>query len=200
MKILGIGQGRTGTQSLARALRILGYKTKHCPGFDLDEDGELCVSREDIEKHEALTDEPCILIFRDVDRDFPGSKFILTVRELDAWLRSKENNFLSMQEWRTGNAAVPVLFEKLYGTATFDRSLYADAYRRHVAEVDEYFQDRPGDLLVMDIGGGEGWEKLCPFLGRPVPAADFPYLNVTGKSDWATVAKRRGIRPGEAKW
>lgn len=26
-----------------------------------------------------------------------------------------------------------------------------------------------GRLLVMDIAGGDGWEKLCRFIGRPVP-------------------------------
>jgi hypothetical protein len=29
----------------------------------------------------------------------------------------------------------------------------------------------------MDISGGEGWEKLAPFLDVPLPAARFPWLN-----------------------
>ena len=200
MKVLGIGLGRTGTTSLASALEILGYKTKHCPRFYLDPKGALCIAREDIENHEALTDEPCIIFFGEADREFPGSKFILTVREMGAWLSSVENNSASMQEWWASNPAVSVLHTVLYGSAAFDRRLYAEAHQRHLAGVHEYFKDRPTDLLVIDICGGEGWKKLCPFLGKPIPNDKFPRRNVFGESDWSTVAKKRGIRLGQQDW
>ena len=29
----------------------------------------------------------------------------------------------------------------------------------------------------MDLAAGDGWSKLCPFLGKPVPDAPFPHLN-----------------------
>ena len=44
-------------------------------------------------------------------------------------------------------------------------------------DIKEYFKDRPGDLLVMNICEGEGWEKLCPFLGVPIPNEPFPNVN-----------------------
>ena len=37
-----------------------------------------------------------------------------------------------------------------------------------------YFSKREKDLLVLDICGGEGWEKLCKFLHVPVPNKKFP--------------------------
>ena len=37
--------------------------------------------------------------------------------------------------------------------------------------------DRPGKLVEMDFSSGDGWEKLCPFLGLPVPAKPFPHAN-----------------------
>jgi hypothetical protein len=44
-------------------------------------------------------------------------------------------------------------------------------------DVQEYFKDRPADLLVMNICAGEGWEKLCPFLNRDaIPSRDFPFI------------------------
>jgi 3'(2'), 5'-bisphosphate nucleotidase len=43
----------------------------------------------------------------------------------------------------------------------------------------DYFKDRPQDLLVIDVTAGEGWEKLCPFLGKPTPDIPFPKANVT---------------------
>ena len=44
--------------------------------------------------------------------------------------------------------------------------------------VKEYFRNRPDDLLVMNICGGEGWEVLCLFLNKPIPSVPFPKLNV----------------------
>ena len=193
MKVLGIGLGRTGTTSLARALQTLGYRTKHCPEFYLGVDGELVISPDDVKEFQALTDEPTILVFKDVDREYPGSKFILTIREMESWLASIENNGNALSEFRQQYPAVPVLLNVLYGSSTFDRYAYSEAYHRHVVAVAEYFADRPEDLLVMDICSGDGWEKLCPFLGRPIPDGLFPRENVFGVSDGATLMKR-GVR------
>jgi len=192
VKVLGIGLGRTGTTSLARALELLGYRAKHCPDFWLDDAVELIISPDDVRDFEALTDEPLIPIFRQIDRDYPGPRFILTVREMGPWLTSIENNGNALREHRVRLPAVPVLHETLYGTATFDREAYAAAHLRHVREVREYFADRPGDLLVMDVCAGDGWETLCPFLGRPVPDRPFPRHNVFGVSDAATLT-RQGV-------
>ena len=38
-----------------------------------------------------------------------------------------------------------------------------------------YFRNRPADLLVINIAEGEGFEKLAPFLSRPIPAEPFPH-------------------------
>ena len=51
-------------------------------------------------------------------------------------------------------------------------------YRRHEAVVRGYFARRPGDLLVFNVAGGDGWGPLCEFLGHPVPEAAFPRENV----------------------
>jgi hypothetical protein len=189
MKVFGIGLGRTGTTSLTRALEILGYRAKHCPHFYLDAGGQLCVSPEQIEQYEALTDEPVALIYRTLDQQYPHSRFILTVREMESWLTSRENNSRAMNEWWAKNPAVPVLHTALFGTAMFEREPYAQAYRKYVDGVYACFRDRPDDLLVMDICAGEGWEKLCPFLGKPVPEVTFPRRNVFSESDYASIIR-----------
>ena len=38
----------------------------------------------------------------------------------------------------------------------------------------EYFQDRPADLLVMDMSRGDGWPELCAALGKPTPSVPYP--------------------------
>jgi 3'(2'), 5'-bisphosphate nucleotidase len=71
------------------------------------------------------------------------------------------------------------LFEDLYGTNVFDEAKFANGYERFVAGVMEYFRGRPGDLLVLNVAAGEGWDRLCPFLGKAVPDMPFPKANVT---------------------
>ena len=191
MKVLGIGLGRTGTMSLALALDTLGYRTRHCPDFYLGDGGELVVDPEQMAAFDALTDEPTVVVYKRMDRRYPGSKFILTMRETESWLTSIVNNGDALREIRTQNPAVPVLHEALYGSAVFDRDLYADAHRRHVAAVQAYFQDRPDDLLVLNICDGQGWERLCPFLDKPIPDEPFPRSNVFGESDLGTIMAKR---------
>jgi hypothetical protein len=66
------------------------------------------------------------------------------------------------------------LHRALYG-GDFERERFREAYFRHVDQVTRYFKGRDGDLLVLDISEGEGWEKLCPFLGKPNPGVAFPW-------------------------
>jgi 3'(2'), 5'-bisphosphate nucleotidase len=71
------------------------------------------------------------------------------------------------------------LFLDLYGTDVFDAEKFSRGYETFVNRVYQYFNSRQSDLLVIDIAGGEGWEKLCPFLGAAIPDTPFPKANVT---------------------
>jgi hypothetical protein len=31
--------------------------------------------------------------------------------------------------------------------------------------------------LRLDSAAGQGWEELCPFLGKPIPEIAYPHLN-----------------------
>ena len=64
-----------------------------------------------------------------------------------------------------------------YGGLRFrDTARLRYAYATHERNVREYFAGRPEDLLVMNVTAGDGWELLCPFLGKPVPDFPFPHL------------------------
>jgi hypothetical protein len=62
----------------------------------------------------------------------------------------------------------------LYGQKDFDAEVMLKRYRRHNAEVLGYFRERPGDLLVLHVEGAN-WDRLCPFLGQPIPDVPFPW-------------------------
>ena len=55
--------------------------------------------------------------------------------------------------------------------------LFKEAYQKHIQHVQDYFAKRPQDLLNLNIAGGEGWERLCPFVRQPVLKLPFPYKN-----------------------
>ncbi len=162
----GVGLGRTGTTSLCAALRLLGYlRVEHNPRF------------ETLRLLEGGADIGVYMNYKYLDYKFPGSKFVLTTRDLDSWLESKAA-IAPLYPVRSRDEDVAILRRMtVYETVGFDQDKMTAAYHRHHADVRRYFGDRPRDLLELDILGGEGWERLCPFLGLPVPVAAFPRMN-----------------------
>ena len=179
MKIFGIGLSKTGTTSLAHALEILGYATQDNMGitrYAPDDISSIDIS--EIESHDAFTDTPIPTFYKQLDERFQGAKFILTVRDLDGWLKSCKKQF-TRKSADNQTDAHNQLFTDLYGTAVFDEDKFRAGYEKFVNDVYIYFMDRPQDLLVMDVTAGDGWEKLCPFLGKSFPEVPFPKANVT---------------------
>lgn len=179
MKIFGVGLSKTGTTSLAKALELLGYKVKDCMGVENYVAGDLVsLDKDALDKYDAFTDTPIPSFFRELDAEYPGSKFILTERDMDGWLQSCKKQFndrLASQETEAHGR----LFEDMYGTRVYDRAKFEEGYQRFSNGVKEYFAGRPNDLLVMDVTAGDGWEVLCPFLNTPIPHTPFPMANVT---------------------
>jgi len=197
MKVFGIGLSKTGTTSLAAALEVLGYRTKDYPGLQAYRSGDLsCIDAHWLEHYEALTDTPIPSFYRELDRRYPGSKFILTVRAMEPWLLSCRKQFTERHAARQ-SAGHRQLFTELYGTAVFDEALFRQGHERFVAGVREHFRGRPQDLLELDVAAGQGWPELCAFLGRPLPELPFPKANVT-RIQWmdpqalAEVARQAG--------
>jgi hypothetical protein len=179
-RIFGIGLHKTATSSLHAALEILGYESFH---WNPPEHAR-AIWREinyppwyspTLERYYALSDLPIPLLYPKLDRAYPGSKFILTIRDEGKWLTSVEQHFAKQRP--TEDTFTNIIHERLYGQRTFDRDVFLSRYRRHNAEVSEYFRDRPNDLLVMDMDGGAGWDELCVFLANPVPAGPYPAVN-----------------------
>ena len=185
-KAFGIGFHKTGTTTLSRALRILGYNVAGPFGVQDDNIAETALEQalSSAADYDAVQDNPWPLFYRELDEAFPGSKFILTVRDTDRWLASVVNHFggksTPMRRWIYGP-----------GDPVGNEDLYRDRYEAHNKEVGEYFADRPGDLLVLNIADGEGWTKLCEFLGEPVPVEPFPHANARGERSIFRILQRR---------
>lgn len=171
-----IGFQKTGTSSLRDALEFLGYSVAGVFGRTIElSELRRCfveVGLEIAKRYDAVEDMPWPLMFRELDAAFPGSKFILSVRDEDRWYESIADHFGStpyhLQQLTYGDdAPAPVGHE----------TRYREVFNLHYAAVRDYFEDRPGDLLEMNLSGGDGWEKLCHFLGLTQPATPFPRTN-----------------------
>lgn len=185
-RVFGAGFHRTGTSSLRAALERLGYRV--CGSVATEEPDIAKRAREIafglLDGYDAFVDNPWPILYRELDEACPGSRFILTTRPSDAWIRSVSRFFgaktTPMREWIYGA-----------GSPLGNEARYVERFERHNAEVREYFRDRPGDFLVLRIAEGEGWRELCGFLGHEIPPEPFPHM-VPSR---APVERKR--RPGQ---
>ena len=74
--------------------------------------------------------------------------------------------------WRL---ARKIIIQQTFGGSTADEALAIGVLEMHNAEVERTI---PAErLLVYEVS--QGWQRLCRFLGLPVPAGPFPKTNTT---------------------
>jgi hypothetical protein len=197
-KVFGLGLSKTGTSTLTEALNILGVRTIHYPHdartFAELKHGDYRLSV--LQDYQGVTDTPVAPYYAQFDRAWPESKFIMTVRDKKTWLRSAATHWLILKV--TGRNAGDQAFQTftdfvsaaVYGCIYFNAERFSYAYDMHLRNVQEYFADRPNDLLVLDIcGGTAGWPQLCGFLDVPVPQnVPFPHAY---RTDWGTAEQAK---------
>lgn len=176
-KIFCIGFHKTGTKSLTSSLRQLGFSVKGRFGVN-DRNikfNALEKSEKFINNYDAFQDNPWPILFKELDKLVPNSKFILTVRNNESWVKSVVNYFgnneTEMRKWIYG-----------YGSPVNNEKVYLSIYKKHNNSVKEYFSKRKSDLLIMDIEHGSGWHELCSFLELDdIPQSPFPHENMNKK-------------------
>lgn len=183
-KVFGIGLSKTGTTSLYAALEILGYTPATFRDFNRLGAGDWLNGdfRHDLlSGRDAATDLPVGTYFRELDARYPGSKFILTERDMDSWLASIDKQF-SGAPHEPGDFHRDVRLAQ-YGSGMFVKDRFRRVYEQHIAAVEEHFKDRPQDLLRMNVFDGDGWQKLCPFLDKPLPDTPYPSVDPRGLTE-----------------
>lgn len=171
-KIFCIGFHKTGTTSLTEALKILGYKVTGPNGvWDPNISRNVySITNKLIKKYDAFQDNPWPIIYKELDKKYPNSKFILTIRDPEDWIKSQVKHFgyedSPMRKWIYG-----------VGHPKGNEKIYLNRYKNHNQEVIDYFKNRPEDFLILDFSKGDGWEKLCSFLNKDIPNIPFPHTN-----------------------
>lgn len=175
--VFNIGFNRAGTTSLVEALNYLQIPSLHHKYqgirlFDLIQQnmrlGQRLFYGMD-QGYQGFSDFAGQHFFALLDKQYPGSKFILTIRSLETWLESRERKVLR-------NRANP---DYRYHFLKIDREAWTKEYMACLQDVRDHFKGRNEDLLIIDIPSGDGWEKLCPFLNKSVPGLPFPRKNVS---------------------
>ncbi len=177
-KVFGIGWAKTGTTTLGEVAAILGYRHKSQDMALVDDamKGDFTRIKRFVSDYESFEDWPWLIIYKQLDMICESSKFILTVRDTDAWIKSYRN---MLKNEGVASEYTNRIRSFLYGLDfpnVTDEELIR-RYEYHIREVKEYFKHRPNDLLVVDWTKGDGWSKVCEFLGKEVPMQEFPHKN-----------------------
>jgi len=194
LKVVGVGFGRTGTNSLKLALeQLLGGRCHHMhevferPGL-VPLWMEAAAGRPDwdaiFEGDVATVDWPAAAFWRQLVDRYPDAMVLLSLRESpEAWWRSARLTIFEglstpgmppeVEAWM---ATVRDLVRS-HGVDPDDEASAEAAYVRHAADVRATV---PAERLV-EWTTGDGWEPLCAALGVPVPAEPFPHVNTTAE-------------------
>jgi hypothetical protein len=154
---------------------MLGYRTKDFPSL-VYRPHKLHGIRQ-LDEFDAFTDIPVVPFYKQLDRQFPGSKFIYTIRDMDYWLESCRKYPRFRRSIRKLPLKIIKLRQEIYGSVTYDEQKFREAYLRHHEDVLGYFADREEDLLIINLCEGENWVQLCDFLQKEKPDKPFPVRN-----------------------
>jgi len=178
-KIFVIGMFKTGLASTEVALEKLGLKVYRNNPYQINQwlqkdIMELASDEFNLDIAEFNTDiiegmktcdagshHPFMFIYPWLDETFPGSRFILTQRDVSHVIRSTNNVIQFCKKGMVSNQKI------------------SDRYTFHQGQVLNYFKNRQKDLLIMNYENKDGWIKLCSFLKIPCPniSIDFPWVN-----------------------
>ncbi|KAL9966210.1 hypothetical protein ACROYT_G024249 [Oculina patagonica] len=198
MKVICAGMLKTGTKSITKALRQLGFTV-----FDWEEqnfdfldhwvdvfhNGVKPDVKRVYQNADAAVDYPGNIFYEEILEVFPDCKVILSERDEDSWVKSLVNQravaeaerFYRMSMLSSTARKIYYVYDCYLDAHLGSRnpkstSVIRKRYRIHNNHVKTTV---PADkLLVYNVK--QGWKPLCDFLGCEVPKSPFPHENVKG--------------------
>ncbi len=202
-KVFCISMQRTGTTSVGKFFRDFGFRWSGWPsdrkndwsGSWYDGDYEKIFTSRDFRRSNAYEDSPWFMpdFYKILYHRFPGSKFILFLRNPDSWFKSmlkhSNGNIIGASRvhckiYRRELEYLCLLKkgqidEKMENSLEMNKTLkligleehYKEIYRLHNEEVVDFFSRHAPDALhVGQLEDPDKWNKLGAFLGVQVPA------------------------------
>ncbi|MDC0362093.1 hypothetical protein OAN12_03530 [Halioglobus sp.] len=200
VKYFCIGRNKTGTTSLKKAFEDLGFivgdqraaellTDRHYFAGDFEEIIKYCKTAQ------VFQDVPFSYpdTFKHLDVAYPGSKFILSVRDdAEQWYRS----LTAFHSRLFGNGQIPTVEDLhnaayvrpgfIYNTVLLHGTTDEDPYNKEkmIAHYDnynrsviEYFSDRPNDLLILNVADEIAHQRFADYLGIASMSSGFPWEN-----------------------
>jgi len=192
MNVIGVGLGRTGTNSLKLALNRLGLGPCHhmdevirkmpeqVPLWSAAVDGRPNWSAI-YSDYKSAVDWPTAGFFRELAEAFPAARFVLTHRDPERWADSFRKTIYRRlaerherpPEVRDCLEMANAVIEKTGIPVELDRRRLIEAFVAHSEAVRAVI---PADQLL-EFEVREGWAPLCDFLNLPAPDDAFPHTN-----------------------
>ncbi|MBW7470489.1 sulfotransferase [Marinobacter sp. F4218] len=203
VKYFCIGRNKTGTTSLKRAFEDLGFpvgdqRTAEILTGKYYFEGDFQPIIGFCRSAQVFQDVPFSYpeTYKHLDEAFPGSKFILTVRDTpDQWYQSltrfhskmfgKNGNLPTTAELKLAPYVWPGFMYnvvRIHGTPEddpYNKDIMVQHYKKYNDDVLKYFKGRPEDLLVINLAEPRSYDKFVEFLGVDSPYHDFPWENQT---------------------
>jgi len=196
LRVVGVGLGRTGTNSLKLALeRLLGGPCHHMIEVIKNPEQQMPLWKAAVAGapdwpaifagYVATVDWPATAFWRPLIDVYPDALVLLSKREsADAWWKSARSTIFSV--FNDGAEAPPPdmmegwietvhAFFQANGIDPADEATAKAAYARHLEDVRATVP--PARLLEWTTG--DGWAPLCKALGVAVPDEPFPHVNTT---------------------
>ncbi len=186
-KVFGIGLNKTGTSSLHQALEVLGYRSLHWGGEQTHDavlraidEGEPLLSYVDPEPDAICDVFTVTYYFFLADAEYPGSKFILTLRDLDEWLDSRRRHV----ERNQADTRKPAEYDGSF--LAVDLDTWAAEFQRHEPSC-AVLRREAQDLLAFRPADGD-WDRCAvprsPCAGRALPLGEpVPALLPIGRGE-----------------
>jgi hypothetical protein len=204
LEVIGAGFGRTGTHSLALAFEKLGfgpcyhtYEVFKNPGHQVLWMSALEGKRVDwddiFSAYRSTVEWPTVTFFDQIIQQYPHARVVLTMRDPDSWYESARDTIFEAGEL---NAHHPdpskrrglyyYIMEHTFSGQFWEKEHVLEIYRKHVQHVITVVPRE--QLLQFDVR--DGWEPLCDFLQKAVPAEPFPKVNerrafIESAPEWA---------------
>lgn len=212
-KIFAIGHFKTGTSSYSKAVGMLGKKDLHFPpryvahlnatgrvdwnpgywSYPFENGASTWVLR----SWDSMSNVNEVE-YEELDREYPGCLFVLTIRNVEEWLVSIRNHM--SKRW---GAHLTNLFngrfQKIFGCDCneehFDEGAFRQTFIHHHEAVRDYFSGSEAKrLLVLALEDNNKMERLSKFVG--LDSIPYPKTNVTGSGGYGI--RIRAGKPGQS--
>ncbi|NMM48051.1 sulfotransferase [Marinigracilibium pacificum] len=201
-KYFCIGRNKTGTTSLKKAFKDLGYVVGNQHNAEIlikdFEKGEYDSLIKYCKTAQVFQDIPFSFsgIHEVLDKEFPNSKYILTIRDsADQWY----NSLVKFHSKKFGDGKLPTYNDLINSNYVwkgwiwecnqlnykspkedpYNEKILKEHYEKHNQMIIEYFKNRPNDLLIINLSDNNAYSKFIKFIKVKTDFDNFPWENKT---------------------